>query len=92
VGVEQLPRLLPSSLAALLPPTASPVLLAGLGGIDLFGLLAAVLVAAGMARVAGATRLRAGVVVAVLWVAQLAVFTLLPAAQLAQRGGPGGSP
>jgi hypothetical protein len=88
VGVERLPGLLPSSLAALLPPSAPPALSAGLSGLDLFGLLAAVLVAAGMARVAGATRLRAGLVVAVLWVAQLALFTIVPAAQMA-RGAPG---
>ena len=90
VAVEELPRLLPSSAAAFLPAGASPVLAAALGSLDVFGLWAAVLVAAGMARVAGATRLRAAAVTGVLWLAQVAMLKVVPAALAAQgrHGGP----
>jgi hypothetical protein len=81
-------RLLPSSLAALLPYQASPVALAAAASLDVFSIWALVLLVLGMARVAGATRLRAGAVVTILWLAQVAVFKIAPAAMAAgQRGG-----
>lgn len=86
VRVEDLPRLLPSSPAALLPAGAPPAALAALGALDLFHLWALVLVVAGMARVAGATRRRAAAVTVVLWLAYVALFKVAPAA--AVRGGP----
>ena len=56
--------------------------------LDLFALWALVLLALGMARVAGSSRLRAGLVVAVLWSAQVAFLKLAPAAMAAgPRGG-----
>jgi len=86
VGTEELTRLLPSSPAALLPAGAPPAALAALGALDLFHLWALSLVAAGMARVSGATRRRAAAVTIVLWVAYVALFKVAPAAAL--RGGP----
>jgi len=85
----QVPRLLPSSLAALLPSSASPLAQAAASSLDLFTLWALVLLALGMARVAGSSRLRAGLVVAVLWCAQVAFLKLAPAAMMA--GGKGGA-
>jgi len=78
-----LPRLLPSSLAALLPAGASPLALAAASSLDLFTAWAVVLLVLGMARVAGASRRRAGLVVAVLWAAQVAFLKLAPAAMAA---------
>lgn len=78
-----LPGLLPSSLAALLPAGASPVAQAAASSLDLFTLWALALLVLGMARVAGASRLRAGLVVAVLWLAQVALLKLAPAAMAA---------
>lgn len=89
LAASEVPRLLPSSLAALLPASASPVALAAAGALDLFTLWALLLLAGGMARVAGASRLRAGVVVAVLFLAQVAFFRIAPAAMMA--GGKGGA-
>jgi hypothetical protein len=86
VGVEDLPLLLPSSPAALLPAGAPPAAVAALGAVDLFHLWALALVVAGMARVSGATRRRAATVTLVLWVAYVALFKVAPAA--AVRGGP----
>jgi hypothetical protein len=86
---DEVSRLLPSSAAALLPHAASPVALAAASSLDLFTLWALALLVLGMARVAGASRLRAGVVVAVLWLAQVAFLRLAPAAMLA--GGNGGA-
>ncbi len=83
----ELPGLLPSSLAALLPASASPVALAAAGSLDLFTLWALTLLVIGMARVTGATRLRAGAVVAVLWLAQVAFLKLAPAAAMAAAKG-----
>jgi hypothetical protein len=74
VPVADLPRLLPSSAAALLPAGASPALSASLGALDLFSLWAVWLVALGMARVAGTTRARALITTALLYLAFVAVF------------------
>ncbi len=89
LAAGEVPRLLPSSLAALLPPAASPLAQAAASSLDLFTLWALALLVLGMARVAGASRLRAGVVVAVLFCAHVAFFKLAPAAAMA--GGKGGA-
>ena len=85
LGVQELPRLLPSSLAAVLPPGASPVLTALASSFDLFTLWAVVLLVIGMAKVAGSTRLRAAAVVGLLWVTQIAVLKIAPAAAAAAQ-------
>lgn len=87
LGAQELPRLLPSSLAALLPPGASPVLTALASSADLFTLWAVVLLVIGMAKVAGSTRLRAAVVVGLLWASQVAVLKIAPAAAEAAQAG-----
>jgi hypothetical protein len=89
LGPQEVGRLLPSSLAALLPAGASPIALAAASSLDLFTLWALVLLVLGMARVAGSSRLRAALVVAVLWAAQIALLKIAPAAMAA--GGPGGA-
>jgi Yip1-like protein len=89
LAASEVPGLLPSSLAALLPASASPLAQAAASSLDLFTLWALVLLVLGMARVAGASRRRAALVVAVLWCAQVAFFKLAPAAMLA--GGKGGA-
>ncbi len=86
VPSEELPRLLPSSLAALLPAGAPPALAAAAGSFDLFALWTLALVTLGMARAAGATRTRAALVVAVLWLARVAFLQMAPAALLAGAG------
>ncbi len=79
-------RLLPSSLSALLPATAPPVLADALGALDLFALWAVALVALGMASASGASRRRALAVTALLFLAYAAVVHVaLPALA---RGGP----
>ncbi len=85
--VRELPGLLPSSLAALLPAKASPVLLAAAGSVDLFTLWALVLLVIGMAQVAGASRLRSAAVVGLLFLAQVAFFKIAPAAMAAGMKG-----
>lgn len=87
VAPEDLPRLVPSSLAALVPATAPPALAAALSGLDLFSLWAVALVAVGMARATGASRRRALVVTVILFAAYVALLKVVPAAALA--GGPG---
>jgi len=83
-----LPGLLPSSLAALLPTGSSPVLLAAASSLDLFTAWALVLLVVGMAQVAGASRRRAAVVMAVLWLAQIAFLKIAPVALAAgMKGG-----
>jgi hypothetical protein len=80
--------LLPSSLAALLPTQASPLAVAAASSLDLFTLWAVVLLVLGMAKAAGASRRRAGAVVALLWLAEIAFLKLAPAAMAAgPRGG-----
>lgn len=85
---DDLPRLLPSSLAALLP-RAAPPLAAALAAVDLFALWSVVLVATGMARAAGASRARAFTVTIVLYAAYVALLKVVPAAAF---GGPRGGP
>lgn len=93
VQAEDVDRLLPSSAAALLPPGAPAALAGALGGIDLFGLWAAALVAVGMARASGATRRRSAAVVAVLYVAWIALARVaLPALAAAAAAAPKGGP
>lgn len=88
LAAADVPGLLPSSLAALLPAGTSPLALAAASSLDLFTAWAVVLLALGMARVAGASRVRAAVVVAVLWSAQIAFLKLAPAALAAgMKGG-----
>lgn len=89
---EELDRLLPASLAALLPPGAAPALAGALGAVDLFALWAAALVATGMAHASGASRRRSAVVVAVLYLAWTAVFRVALPALAAAGPGPKGGP
>lgn len=75
----QVPRallagLLPSSAAALLPPGAPPALAGALGGLDLFALWAATLVALGMARATGASRVRSFAVTFALYLSYVALL------------------
>ena len=83
----ELGGLLPSSLAALLPAHGSPLVAAAASSLDLFAAWTVVLLVLGMARVAGATRLRAGAVVVLLWAGWVVATKLLPASM---AGGPGG--
>lgn len=94
VPAEDVGRLLPSSAAALLPASAPAALAAALAGLDLFALWAAALVAAGMARASGASRRRAAIVVALLYVSWIAVARIaLPAlAAAGPEPGPRGGP
>jgi hypothetical protein len=90
ISAADVPRLLPSSAAALLPPGASPALAGALGALDLFALWAVWLVALGMARAAGTSRTRALVTTLVLYLAYVAVFRVaIPSALAAPGGGPG---
>lgn len=88
---EEVPRLLPSSLAAL-APAVPPPLAAALGAFDLFALWALALVALGMARASGASRLRAFTVTIVLFLAYVALLKVVPAAAMAGGAGPRGGP
>ncbi len=95
VPPEDVPRLVPSSLAALLPSGASPPLVAALSSLDLFALWALALVVVGMARASGASRTRAAVVTVVLFAAYVALLKVVPAALSAGAGagpGPRGGP
>lgn len=93
VPAADVPRLLPSSAAALLTAGASPALAGALGALDLFSLWAVWLVALGMARTAGTTRTRALVTTLVLYLAFVAVFRVaLPAAVAAQAAAAGATP
>lgn len=88
---EDVPRLLPSSLAALVP-AASPPLAAALSALDVFSLWALALVALGMARASGASRTRAFAVTLVLFVSYVALLKVVPAAVMAGGPGPRGGP
>jgi hypothetical protein len=92
IPAEQVGALLPSSPAGLLPPGAPPALAGALGAIDLFAVWALVLVATGMARASGASRRRAAVVTAVLYLAWVAVARIALPAVAAAGPGPGGAP
>lgn len=93
VAPEDVPRLVPSSLATLLPAGASPPLAAALSALDLFTLWALALVVVGMARASGASRTRALVVTVTLFAAYVALLKVVPAALMGgadpgPRGGP----
>ena len=83
-------RLLPSNLGAFLPDQASPVLLALATSIDLFSIWAVVLLTLGMATLTGASKRRAATVVGLLWLAQVCLLRIAPAAALAAARGMGG--
>ena len=94
VDAADLPRLLPSSLAALLPAAASPIATAVATSFDVFTVWTVLLLIFGMARVAGATRRRAAVVVLVLWAMQIALLKVAATAATAAaaaHGAPGGA-
>jgi hypothetical protein len=80
--------LLPASAAAFLPPGAPPPLVGALGAIDLFGLWAAWLVALGMARATGASRLRSFAVTFALYLAYVALARVALPSLLAGPGAP----
>jgi hypothetical protein len=86
VPAPEVPRLLPSSLAALLPPDAPAPLAAALSAFDLFTAWALVLVVMGMARASGATRTRAAATTLLLFLSCVALFKVVPAAQLGGSG------
>jgi hypothetical protein len=91
VDPAELPKLLPSSLAAFAPERVPPALLGFLSALDLFALWSLALVVAGMAKTAGVSKRRAAAVTVVLWLAYVAVAKVaLPAAMAAQGGGRGG--
>ena len=70
----ELPRLVPSSLGALLPPGSSGPGASFLFALDLFALWAVAMVALGMAQAAQVSRRRAAATTALLWLAWVAVF------------------
>lgn len=74
----QLAELLPSSLAAALPGSLPPPVLAVASALDLFTLWSVVLLGTGMARASGASRLRAFAVVVILFLAYVALFKVAP--------------
>jgi Yip1-like protein len=93
VAPEDVPRLVPSSLAALLPAGAPPPLAAALSALDLFTLWAVALVVVGMARASGASRARALGVTLILFGAYVALLKVVPAALAGGAGsGPRGGP
>jgi hypothetical protein len=83
--------LVPSSLAAL-APQAPPALAGLLSSLDLFALWAVALVALGMARASGASRLRAFTVTLVLFASYVALVKVAGPALLAGGPGPRGGP
>jgi hypothetical protein len=83
VAPAELSRLLPSSLAAVLPGSLPGPVLAAASALDLFTLWTLVLAGAGMRRASGATPVRTGVVMLVLFAAYVALFKVVPSA-----GGP----
>lgn len=74
IDPAELPRMVPSSLGALLPPGASGPGASFLFAFDLFGLWAVALVALGMTQAAQVSRRRAAATAALLWLAWVAVF------------------
>lgn len=79
----QLPRIVPSSLGALLPPGASGPGASFLFALDLFGLWAVALAALGMTQAAQVSRKRAAATTVLLWLAWVGVFKVA----LPQLGG-----
>jgi hypothetical protein len=76
-------HLLPSSLAALVPPGAPPALVGAASGIDLFSFWCSALLAVGMAAASRVSLHRATAVVAVLLLSSIALLDVaLPAALL----------
>jgi len=92
VAPAQLDKLLPSSLAALLPGSLPPAVLAAASSLDLFTLWALYLTGSGMAKASGASRRRAFTVTLVLFVAYVALFKVAPTASMAGGPGPRGGP
>jgi hypothetical protein len=92
IPADQAATLLPSSPAALLPASAPPPLAGALGALDVFSLWAIALVATGMARASGASRRRATIVVALLYVAWVAVANVALPALAAAGAASGGAP
>jgi len=79
IAAQEADRALPSSLAALLPADAAGPIASLAGALDLFAVWSLVLVALGMAHVAGVTRRRAFAVVTVLFASYvLLVHLALP--------------
>ena len=87
VAPDAVGKLLPSSLAAVLPGSLPAALLAAAGAFDVFTLWSTYLLASGMAKASGASRRRSFAVVAVLFVAYVCLFKIIPSA--AQAGGHG---
>ena len=85
VTPEALPRLLPSSLAVLLPASLPAPALAAASALDLFTLWTLVLAGSGMSKASGASRMRTWAVLFVLFAAYVAVFKVVPSAP---RGAP----
>jgi len=92
VAPAQLDRLLPSSLAALLPGGLPPPVLAAASSLDLFSLWALYLTGSGMAKASGASRRRAFAVTLLLFVAYVALFKIAPSASTGGGPGPRGGP
>ncbi len=86
----EVPLLLPASLAALLPRGAPAPWVAFLSGFDLFSLWAVALVALGMAHVSGASRARSAATTAVLFLACVALFWVVPAGARLSAGSAAG--
>ncbi len=74
VAPDELGRLLPAGLGAFLPTGSKGPLASLLWSLDLFSVWAVVLVAIGMASVAGVSRRRSLVTVAVLWIGYVSAF------------------
>lgn len=79
VTPEQLPKLLPSNLAAVLPASLPPPVLAAASALDIFTLWSLVLLGLGMARCSGASRVRSFAVVVILFLASVALLKIAPA-------------
>ncbi len=78
ISPDQVPKLLPSSLAELLPSSLPPMALAVAHAIDLFTVWSIYLTIAGMVKASGASWRRASLVVLVLFAASIALFTVAP--------------
>ncbi len=86
VNPMELDKLLPSSVAAFLPPGLPAPAIAAASALDLFSLWSLYLVGTGMAKASDASRRRSFAVVAVLFVAYVALLKIAPSAA---AGGPG---